>query len=227
MFCQHSAEGSLCSDTVIESESSMWIVTWSTTSFDPFLETFEVLLCVGPDEFLFRDSLLLFSFPSLLFAFVLFPLTPPLRLPRELRLKSDERKSRCFRVLNVGVGDTDPAVYLLSLISVWVVFMSSTIVLNWWMRRTNAMSTCWLIDWQETVKLTWNMFWWCLLSSWKERAFVEFWLEVGLSITTAFMQKVLNIRAGLKSRGGRFIMPCLKTTQDEIVRKSVLRLKCV
>lgn len=39
MFCQHSADGSLCSDTVMESESSIWIGMWSATSREPFLDT--------------------------------------------------------------------------------------------------------------------------------------------------------------------------------------------
>lgn len=39
MFCQHSADGSLCSDTVMESESSIWMAMWSATSREPFLDT--------------------------------------------------------------------------------------------------------------------------------------------------------------------------------------------
>lgn len=35
---------------------------------------------------------------------------PPLRLPRELRLKSDDLKWRYGRALNVGVGEAEPAV---------------------------------------------------------------------------------------------------------------------
>lgn len=48
--------------------------------------------------------------PLLLFS-VCVPLRmPPLRLPRELRLKSDERKWRYGRALKVGVGEAEPAV---------------------------------------------------------------------------------------------------------------------
>lgn len=155
MFCQHSAEGSLCSDTVMESESSMWMAMWSTTSLEPFLDTFEVLRSDLPNEFLLRASFLFSLLVRLFLALLTRP--PPLRLPLELRLKSDERKSRCLRVLKVGVGEAEPAVYLLSLMSVCVALMSSIIVLNWWMRRTRAMSTCWLMDWQETVKLQWRV----------------------------------------------------------------------
>ena len=59
--------------------------------------------------------------------------------------------------MKVGVGEAEPAVYLLSLMSVCMALMSSIIMLNWWMRRTRAMSTCWLMDWQEMVKLQWKV----------------------------------------------------------------------